>query len=97
MRTTKASCDRKHAKKRMGERYEIVFTSQLCHHFKNLIRGRRTKKANAVLLERQTLTRATWAIFYESRWIPVVYSKSTKQIVSVLPPEYLDDFENLLK
>ena len=73
-------CTRRHAKKRAKERLGISLTTKL---EKQIVQAIRSNKFTFV--HRTSRTRIVADVDLAGRIIRVVYSKSTKQIVTVLP------------
>ena len=53
--------------------------------------------AQVKLLWQTSLTRKVYAVKLDGRWLPVAYSKKTKQPITVLPLEVLDEYQDLLE
>jgi len=69
-----------HARRRCKERHGILLTRNMLSFFvKAIQRGR------AEFIDRTSLTRTKWKVFYGKRYYRVIYSSSTKGIVTVLP------------
>lgn len=79
-RYTKAYADRKHAEKRLQSRLEITDLSLIKRLKQNV------RESKAKLISKQTNTRK----LYESEGYYFIYSKSTKEIVTFLKKEWVE-------
>jgi len=82
-----------HATERALARYRLHLTKRIHKTLVNKITGKvnGAGKREAVFVDRQTLTRTRWFVWHEGRWLPVVYSKEQKTIVTILPKGYLGE------
>lgn len=71
----------KHAEERIEKRYKDLTKRDLFF----IARAIELKKSYAKLLCIESIDRSMWKVFYEYRWVNVVYNKTTKTIVTVLP------------
>ncbi len=85
---TKAQCQHIHAKARAKARYEIWFNNDLKTKFVKWIQ---TGDVNSKYIRSDSIRISIWAVKYNNKWIPVVYDKKRKSIVTFLPPEVLDE------
>ena len=53
--------------------------------------------AQVKLLWKTSNTRKVYAVKLEGEWLPLAYSKKTKQPITVLPLEVLDDYKELFE
>jgi hypothetical protein len=77
---SKAVTQRKHAKRRAFERYSLWLGSVDMQDMIAQIQGGR-----AVFIERQSRRVTLWVVEAQGKHVPVVYDKSRKTIVTVLP------------
>lgn len=91
----KRKCERIHAHRRASDRFGMNLSQRGMDEIVKLIQGGQSD--TVVSLWRTSNTRTTWAVFYEGQWLPVCYNKVSKQIVTVLPREALDEFADKLK
>jgi hypothetical protein len=73
-----------HARKRAEERFGIQLTKTVRREILAQIHS-----GKARLIIRHSWSRATFGVKVGDQEIPVIYNKSTKAIVTVLPPEEL--------
>jgi hypothetical protein len=87
-RRTKAEAERIHLRRRALERYGRRFGPRTLAEWVQQIRSGR-----AVFLWRTSGTRTCWAVRYDGQWLPVVYNKTTGQIITVLEQWRLRDHQ----
>lgn len=78
--SSKKEAQRIHARKRFRARYGIKFTKEVREEF-----VRQIQRGKARCLETQTCRISIFSVFYEERWIDVVYDKVRHEIVTCLP------------
>ncbi len=78
--TTRTLARRMHARRRAEERYGLILHRRQLEEIAGLIRNGR-----AELLERQSHTRTKWRLSYQGRDLLVMYSSSTRQVITFLP------------
>ncbi len=78
-----------HTKKRGGQRFGIEMTKNVQKRLVDMITGKVTisGKPAAVLESKQPPSCARWFVWYEGRWLLVVYNKVQKCLVTVLQKE----------
>lgn len=74
---------RKHATKRAAQRFGLNLTVE--DHAEICRKIRENSTATARCLERLTTSRSLWLVLHGEQWLPVVYSRSMRCIVTVLP------------
>ncbi|MFH0711779.1 MAG: hypothetical protein V1889_01600 [archaeon] len=89
---SKAKSQRIHAKRMAKMRYEIDFNNGLREQFIKMIQS-----GQAVFLYATSNRARTFAVKYNDRLIPVVYDNQRKEIVTLLPPEALNDYQKKLE
>jgi len=86
-RGRKENAQKQHAGLRAGVRYGVTLSpaenAQLVERIQ--------KREGVEFLERQSKRVTVWLLAHDGVEIPVVYDKQRKTIVTVLPPEYLND------
>ena len=83
---SKATCERIHVRRRAMQRFGKSLSKDTLARFTQAIRcGSRS----AVFLWRTSCNRSNWAVWHCGEWWPVVYSKHTQQIITVLPKHVL--------
>lgn len=83
--TSKAKAERLHRQRRAVERCGKKFSNETFDRFADDIRCGR-----ATFLRRTSNTRTVWAVQHDGQQIAVVYNRTTKQIITVLPNEVLN-------
>ena len=81
---------RAHAKRRAMERFGIQMNRQ---DYWALLR--KVQKGDGIVIERQEAGRMKYAVIWEDKVIPLIYDKTSKTIVTVLPVNelgWLTDF-----
>jgi len=81
-----------HAKHRAMQRYGISLTAS---GSEEMVRKIQSQK-DCVFLERQSNRVSMIAVLHEEVWIPVVYDKQRKSIVTVLPENALQPYRSKL-
>lgn len=93
-RNKKAKNQVAHATRRARQRYGISLKQ---HDYTDLCRVlTKGNSQDCVFLQKQSNRVTFWAVFYEDKWLPVVYDKLRKRIATVLPPEALLPFKDKL-
>lgn len=83
----KSSAQRKHAKMRASQRYKLEINR---HLYSQLIDNIKSKRG-VVHIEKQSHRVTTYLLKVWEDWYPVVYDKVRGEIVTFLPPAYLDE------
>jgi hypothetical protein len=91
--SSKAVSERVHFRRRCAQRYGHHFGRDTMRRFVQAIRENRGR---AVFLLRCSCARTIWAVRHDDMWIPVVYNRHTKQVITALPPSALRGFESRL-
>lgn len=78
----KAHNERKHAERRLWERYQIVYTDQVRKALLNCIQN-----GNASEIIKQSNRLRKYKLLYNSILLHIVYDRKRKEIVTFLPPE----------
>jgi len=84
---TKSQSQRIHAKKRATQRYGIELNKE---KHKDLV-SRIQNNKDVIFLEKQSNRISVFAILQGSIWVPVVYDRERKTIVSFLPIKSIDE------
>ncbi len=74
----------RHVKERAHLRYGLEFSGKDLHALAELVR-----KGKGTFVERRSNSRSLWVVTYQGTEIVVAYSKTSKQVVTVLPMDYL--------
>jgi len=77
-----------HAKERIEARYQDLSREDLVY----IVRAIELGKSYAKFLCPESLNKSIYKVFYQYRWINVVYDKKTKTIVTVLPGFLRQDY-----
>lgn len=89
---SKAECQKKHAKRRAKSRYCL----QLHDHLYNKLVKQIQEGRDVVFLEKQSNRVSFFALKNDGVWLPVIYDKERKTIVTVLPVEALEPYRAYL-
>ena len=81
----------KHAERRISERYSDLSKEDL----KALASLIEFRKSNAKLLYISSIVTSAWKVFYKYRWVCVVYDRSAKTIITILPGRAAQNREHL--
>lgn len=93
-RKTKQAAERLHANRRCRERYGFSLNDARHRTICAMIHeGSR----ECVFLERQSLRISLFAVFLEEAWLPVVYDRVRKTVVTVLPDVVLNEHSDKLE
>ena len=90
--SSKKLSERVHARRRAMQRYGITFGRE---RRSALVRAIQTDKA--VFLRAFSNRSKAFAVFYEENWYAVVYDNQRKEIITFLPPEFLERYRSRLK
>jgi len=82
---------RRHVGARAVQRYGLTVTRDIR---KGLVRAIQSHKA--IFLTAGSNRTKSFAVSYENTWYAVVYDNSRKEIVTFLPPEYLNRYRSLI-
>jgi hypothetical protein len=77
---TKARSQELHARRRFEQRTGVVFSSKVNDELVAQIQDHK-----AIFITRSSNRVTLWWVRVEEQWLPVVYDKNTKKIVTVLP------------
>ncbi len=80
---SKAKAQRKHAKRRASERYNLSINRHDQHEMVRMIQV--GPGPNVRFVEKQSLRVSLWEIFFKDQWCKVVYDCQRKTIVTFLP------------
>lgn len=86
-RMPKALSQKKHACRRMQERFGITLSSSDYNKLVGMIRHNGFDGNKAIFKERQSNRVSCWQLDYGGQNLSVVYDRHRKRIVTVLPPE----------
>ena len=89
---------RRHARKRGEQRFQIRLSKGQLSLLARRIQGSDLPehRGKARFVRKLSKTRAFWYVLHETgEWLPVLYSKTTKSIVTILPPRSLGPVPNL--
>ena len=85
-----AANQKRHAIRRASERYGFELTEADYDSIRDRILLLFSRvDPGVVLLDRQTKHRALWAVWHGAEWLPVIYDKRQKTIVTFLPKKVL--------
>jgi len=87
-KNSKAKRQKGHAKRRARERYGLNLRQ---HEYDELVR-RIKNNIDCRFLQRQSNRVSLFAIKMDGNWLPVVYDKQRHTVVTILPPEALDQY-----
>lgn len=87
----KKNTQMRHARQRAIQRYDIEFDQKTHTTFLQAIQSGNAKKA--VKLWKQSNRVSIFKVWFDGRWIPVVYDSQRKQIVTFLPKEAMEGLE----
>lgn len=87
----KKSAQMHHARQRAIQRYDLEFDQAMHTTFLQAIQSCNTKKA--VKLWQQSNRISIFKVWFDERWIPVVYDRQRKQVVTFLPKEAMEGLE----
>lgn len=90
-RGDKKAAQMRHARQRAIERYDIEFDQAMHQTFLRAIQSGDLRKA--VKLWRQSNRVSIFKVWFDEKWIPVVYDNQRKQVVTFLPIEALEGLE----
>ena len=76
----KAKAQEIHARRRFEQRTGVVFSPKV-----NDEMAAQIQEHKAIFIERSSNRVTIWWVQHNGRWLPVVYDKSRKKIVTVLP------------
>ena len=82
MSLTKKQAQQVHARRRAYERYGLTLTKK-----KRLRAIADIQAGRATLVEKQSLARSVWQVQIDNRPVTVVYDRTRKTLVTVLPPK----------
>lgn len=74
-----------HSIKKAKTRYDLYLTHEDIKRMAKLIQ--KGKSQSIINVGRRTRSRSFHKLFYKDTWLRVVYSKTMKTIVTILPPE----------
>ena len=84
---------KQHVKQSALQNYGINLGSETRRILINKIEN---NNGSSRLLEQTSDTKFLYAVFYEERWIPVIYDERAKDIITFLPPEDLVPYHERL-
>jgi hypothetical protein len=83
---SKRATQRKHASRRALQRHGLEISDRKRKAIKRAIHN-----LDSVFLYAQSKTRTMHAVKVDGKWVPVIYSKSTKEVVTVLTWEMVKE------
>jgi hypothetical protein len=87
---TKKAAQERHSRERAFKRYGIELDEEkyrrLCNSIRYLGSTHRKRKYDVELIEKKSLTRSIYKVYYEDQILVVVYDKSRSSIETILPP-----------
>lgn len=77
----------RHSHKRLRERFGISLSNEELRELGEQIRKKDEArfKGKAVFFDTQSLRVTRWFVWFRDRWIPIVYDKNRKVIITALP------------
>lgn len=89
---SKAACQKKHAKRRAADRFGLKLHD---HEYVGMVKQIQEGR-DLVFLEKQSNRVSFFALKKDGLWLPVIYDKERKTIVTVLPTEALEPYRACL-
>lgn len=91
-KNAKAKCQKKHAKRRAKSRFGLDLNQ---NQYLEMVK-RIQNNVDCVFLEKQSNRVSFFALKNEGVWLPIIYDKERKTIVTILPAEALEPYRAYL-